>query len=254
MSPVDATAASGKFDMNRFLLASTTVAVAFLAFAASPARSHFIYLKQSADKNGTKVEGFFGHAPEPDEPRLLANLEGLEVWWTPVEGERQLVPLSLRGDRMAGSAPAGPGMLSAKKDAGVREREGAAYRSIRYAQASPSLESGAGISFPAEARPDLELRAQRSADGKVRLTALWKGKPLPQAEVDGSIPGVGPTSALTDEKGSVEFALDQPGFMDFHVQHVVPGEGELDGKKFSETRHNATLVVETAGKDGVARR
>lgn len=235
--------------MNRFLFASA-VAVAGFVLAVPSAQAHFIYLKQSADKNATKVEGFFGHAPEPDEPRLLANLEGLEVWWTPAQGERVRVPLSLGGDRMVGSAPAGRGMVFANKDSGVREREGVAYRSFACVQAAPPLESGAGISLPADARPKLELQAQRLDGGKVRLTVLFQGKPLPQAEVEGMIPGAGPANGQTDDKGSIEFALAQPGFLDFHVKHVVPGEGELDGKKFTETRHNATLVVETAGKSG----
>lgn len=233
--------------MLRFLCVSAA-AFAALAFAAEPACAHFVYLKQSAGENGTKVEGFFGHAPQPDEPRLLANLEGLEVWWTPAKGERTLVPLSLSGDRMVGSAPAGPGIISANRPPRVREREGVTYRSVGYAQAAPPLESGAKVTLPADARHDLELRAERLANGKLRLTALWKGKPLPQAEVSGSVPGLDPVNALTDEKGAVELDLDEAGFIDFHVKHVVPGEGELDGQKFTETRHNATLVVETAGK------
>lgn len=239
--------------MIRFRFASTIVAIAALAFAAQPARAHFIYLKQFGGDQATKVEGFFGHAPEPDEPRLLANLEGLEVWWTPVKGERVLVPLSLGADRMTGSAPAGPGMLSAKKDSGVREREGVTYRSFGYVQTAPPLESGARVSFPAEARPDLQLQAVRLENGKLRLTTLWKGKPLPQAAVEGAVPGVGPVNALTDDKGAVEFDLDQAGFIDFHVKHVVPGDGELDGKKFTETRHNVTLVVETSGTGAAAK-
>lgn len=234
--------------MNRLLFAAALVAVTALAFAAEPARAHYIYLKQSTDKNATKAEGFFGHAPEPDEPRLLANLEGVEVWWTPVEGKRTLVPMSLSGDRMVAAAPAGHGMLSAKRDSGVREREGVAYRSFGYAQTLPPLESGSKASFPQDARPDLELQAERLENGRVRLTALFKGKPLPQAAIDGSGPGLPTINATTDEKGSAEFAFDGSGFIALHVKHVVPGEGELDGKKYTETRYNATLVVETTGK------
>ena len=70
----------------------------------------------------------------------------------------------------------------------------------------------------------------------------------PQAEIDGSGPGLPTINATTDEKGSAEFAFDGSGFIALHVKHVVPGEGELDGKKFTETRYNATLVVETTGK------
>ncbi|HEV7279504.1 MAG TPA: hypothetical protein VGN57_04755 [Pirellulaceae bacterium] len=237
--------------MIRFVCFSVA-AFAALAFAAEPAGAHFVYLKQSAGANATKAEGFFGHAPEPAEPRLLANLEGLEVWWTPAKGERTLVPLSLSGDRMVGSAPAGPGTLTAKRPPRVREREGVTYRSVGYAQAAPPLESGANVTVPAEIRPDLELQAGLR-NGKLSVTALWKGKPLPHAEFSSTLPGQAAIYVSTDEHGSAEFELNEPGFIHLHVQHVVPGEGELDGEKFTETRHNATLVVETAGKSDASR-
>ncbi|HEV7280452.1 MAG TPA: hypothetical protein VGN57_09600 [Pirellulaceae bacterium] len=234
--------------MIRSFLASTLVAAASLALAASPASAHFVWMKQSPAGDATKVEVFFSEDASPDDAKLLSRLEGLEVWWTPASGEREQIELKQEGAALVGTAPGKVGAFTASKVYGVNERNGETYRLIYHAQAWPSLESGAKIEIPRDARLELMLHADRLENGKLRLVALYQGKAVEGAEVSAYLPGTGPKNALTDAKGTAEFDLGTAGTCEFRVRHVVEEAGELEGEAYPATRHYATLVLDTAGK------
>lgn len=241
--------------MFRSFLASTTVAALSLALAVTPASAHFIWMKQSpaGEKqspagDATKVEIYFGEDASPDDPKLLSRLEGLEVWWTPAEGEREQIPVKQEDAALVGTAQGKLGAFTATKVYGVLDRGGETYRLVYHAQAWPALESGAKFSVPRDAKPALLLQADRLESGKLRLVALFDGAPAAGAEVSAYVPGVGPKNVVTDDKGSAEFDLVDAGTCEFRVRHTVEEAGELEGKKYPATRHYATLVFDTAGK------
>lgn len=234
--------------MIRSILASALVAGASLALAASPANAHFVWMKQSPQGDATKVEVFFGEEASPDDPKVLSRLEGMEVWWIPVAGEREQIPVKQEEAALVGTAEGKTGAFTATKVYGVLERGGETYRLIYHAQAWPPLESGAKIEFPRDSRPELLLHADRLESGKLRLVALYQGRAVEGAEVSAYLPGTGPKNALTDAKGSAEFALDTAGTCEFRVRHIVEEAGEMEGKPYPATRHYATLVLDTAGK------
>jgi uncharacterized GH25 family protein len=84
-------------------------------------------------------------------------------------------------------------------------------------------------------------------NGRLRFLALWKGAPMPNAEVAVLAPGESKARDITtDARGITNDAFDQPGTYGARTGSIEHAEGKLDGKKYEEIRYYATLVVQLA--------
>lgn len=82
---------------------------------------------------------------------------------------------------------------------------------------------------------------------KIRFLVLLEGKPVPKAEVSVLVPGDEKAKTITtDDTGHTEF-FDKPGQYAVQTKQAQTTTGDVDGKKYDEVRHYATLVV-THGK------
>lgn len=82
-------------------------------------------------------------------------------------------------------------------------------------------------------------------DGKLGFQALLKGKPLAGAEFGILAPGAEKSEKTkTEADGTIKARFDKAGKYGVRVAHIEPASGEINGKKYEEIRHYATLVVE----------
>ena len=116
--------------------------------------------------------------------------------------------------------------------------------SAHFAYVVPEGANGAGVT--AGKGVPLEILPVREG-GKIRFLVALKGMPLAKAEVSVLVPGEEkPKVVATDETGHTEF-FEKAGQYGAQTKHAEAAAGEVDGKKYDEIRHYATLVV-TAGK------
>jgi len=86
-----------------------------------------------------------------------------------------------------------------------------------------------------------------ATDGKVKFQLFGLGKPVADAEATVILPDGKKEKAKTDKDGfTKEFA--GAGRYGVWVRFTEAKAGELDGKKYDEARHYATLVVDIAAK------
>jgi len=130
-------------------------------------------------------------------------------------------------------------------DYGVLQRGDAKPFLLKY---HPKAVFGAWDNTTAAAGKTVPLEVTPVADGgKVRFVVTLNGKPVAKAEVSVMVPGEEkPKAVVTDEAGATE-SFDKAGPYGVQAKHAEAAGGEVDGKKYAEVRHYATLVV-TVGK------
>lgn len=113
------------------------------------------------------------------------------------------------------------------------------YPKTIFGSWSTTAEATAGNSVPFEITPIRE-------ENKLHFQVSLKGQPVAKAEVSVLIPGEEKAKTVTtDEKGLTE-AFDKLGQYGIQSKNSEASSGEVDGKKYDEVRHYATLVVTLA--------
>ncbi len=223
-----------------------TLILCLLTLTVAPVRAHFVWLVPDPDKGTVRM--VFSDTLAPDEnPDLLDRIKQTQVFSV---GERGAIA---------------PVKFQRKDDvyvlAGVEGRPPVYFATCRYGifqrgQAEPALLTYYAKTFTG-ARPDELKKAQRDLSARLdldialtdtpgSLRVLWKGKPLPKAKVFIVPPGGKRIDATTDDDGG--FKLDDSklaaGLYGIRIGHTVKEAGELAGKKYTSTRHWATLVFD----------
>jgi hypothetical protein len=81
--------------------------------------------------------------------------------------------------------------------------------------------------------------------GHITFQAHLQGQPLAGAEFGILVPGESAGRKITaDAQGVIPMGFDQPGKYGVRVGYIEPSTGELDGRKYEEIRHYATLVLD----------
>jgi hypothetical protein len=214
-----------------------------LALAAVPARAHFLWLlPDSGDKPGVRM--VFSDKLEPDDASFLDYLKKAEVFACTADGKSTTVKFTQVKDALVPELPGGCAVAARVKF--VSERAKPPYLVAYHAKTwTGDGKSAFEMMKAAGGKLDFDISLDGFATGK--LVATWKGKPIANAEVVLIVPGVdkNPT-ATTDDKGAFDLVkFTKPGLYGIRVKHVVKQAGELDGKKYEEERHYATLVFDT---------
>lgn len=234
--------------MKRFISA-----IALWLICTLPVRAHFIWIVPEGADTARVV---FSENLEPDDPKFLDKIGHMQ--------------LSVRG----ADGKSTPAKITKGKDAyrlelpgkGTRTVEGVCrYGVIQRGNAEPfllvyhaaALVSQGTIESPAqktEARvdegsdPSSPFRIVLAAQPN-KLQVTWHGKPLAGAEAVLLLPDRdSPVMTKTDENGQVSVASGKAGKAGVRVRHVEAKPGELDGKKYTEARHYATLVLEVGAE------
>lgn len=138
----------------------------------------------------------------------------------------------------------GARVVAGTLDYGVLQRGDAKPFRLKY---HPKAVFGAWADAAAGG-PVTPLEVTPVADGgKLRFVVKFNGKAVAKAEVSVMVPGEEkPKAVVTDAAGATE-VFDKAGQYGVQAKHAEAAAGEVDGKKYAEVRHYATLVV-TVGK------
>jgi N-acetylneuraminic acid mutarotase len=126
---------------------------------------------------------------------------------------------------------------------GVRTKGEESYLLKYYAKSYLSPLPGGWKKVGDIDRLSLEIVPLLESDG-VKLHVLWKGEPLPKAQVVASGPGLKDRwEAETDENGTCLCPVHATGLYSIRTKHVEVVAGEHDGKKYTEVRNYSTLSL-----------
>ncbi len=213
--------------------------------AATTADAHFVWLKAEGEGDKQQVQVYFGEDASPDDPALLSRLANLKVWQATAKG---MQPLKL--NRNSESLTATPqsavadSVIIATCDLGVISRGDVAFRLKYYAKTSTGKPA---VWQSVECGKQLALDITPSWKGQqMSLRATFNGAPVAGAEVKAIFPSTKPFTGVTDAKGEVSFDTGKPGLCSVRVRHIEKAGGELDGKKYADTRHYCTIAIDTA--------
>jgi uncharacterized GH25 family protein len=105
----------------------------------------------------------------------------------------------------------------------------------------PKLILGEGGGTKPWARLPLEILSSRKG-AEVQLQVLFRGKPLPNAEMFVLAEGQDRIELKTDADGKTTFTAKKEGIHGFRTRMIEPKAGEHNAKKYVEIRHYASLV------------
>jgi Protein of unknown function (DUF3386) len=230
-------------------------AVAFLlALAGVPARAHFIWLDAVPAAGGDwQARLYFSEEPAPGEPHLVNRAANTKVWTRGVSGNTSDLKFSAEPtDELAAlvaPCPMGAASIEGACDYGVYER-GPGVLLQYYAKRL----AGDWQKHPELARAErLKLDIVPSVDnGKLAVDVLYGGKPSAASEVVFIDPTGEHHELKTDAQGRALIAAGA-GRWAVRAAHIEADRaGERDGKKFAQTWHYATLVLDLPAGKSVA--
>ena len=213
----------------------------FVGLSVSLASAHFAYIVPEGPNKGRVVFSDNLKADEKVPVERLANLKLRLI----AEGKAD--DLAMTHDKKANLYRIEvPGektrVVIGTINYGVVQRGDAKPFLLQYYPKGIFGEWSNGASVVAGKTVPLEILPVREGD-KIRFQVALKGQPLAKAEVSVLIPGEEKTkTVMTDETGHTEF-FDKSGQYAIQTKHAEATVGEVDGKKYDETRHYATLVV-----------
>lgn len=200
--------------------------------------AHFLWLSPAPGKPAVVELHFSEDAAEP-EAKFLERLAGIEAVWhkDSQTSEKLTVKKTDRAFEVTAGEPAGCVVTTRKW--GVLDKNGAQYKLMYYGKCLLGGDPSRWLTTPIAAQR-LDL-VPAWKDGQAGVVAYWNGKPLANAEVTVD-PFTGESvKGTTSAEGRFEFPVTT-GLTSVRVRQVEPGAGEEDGKRFSETRHYASLV------------
>ncbi len=217
---------------------------------ASAAPAHFIWLLPDSGKSGENptVRLVFSDQLAPDDADLLKKIKHTNVFVRGADGKT--VPVKHTPGTMAldvALTGTGSRIVAATCRYGILQRGDSDPFQLTY-HAKTVIGEKAPVP-PALARPVQELALDIVVVAKDRLVGqvLWQGKPLADAEVVLLVPGQEKNAVLKTDKNG-EFPLAEArarGLYGIRAKYIEKRAGQEGGKKYTEARHYATLVLAT---------
>jgi len=225
-----------------------------IALAAGPARAHFIFLIPSSDQKSAKM--VFSDTLGPDEGVPITKAAKTKLFALDADGKTIDVKMTEQKHHydvtVSGKSPF---MIGGVCEYGVLNKKGDPYLLMYYPKTvlvASVREDPTESAWMNVGSKRLPLDIVKGGKGEWQIKVLFKMKPLPGAEATvlfdaEAIPDV---SVKTDAAGEIDLAsaMKAVGRKDLkligiRVKHVENKSGEFDGKKYTEVRHYATIVV-----------
>jgi uncharacterized GH25 family protein len=223
--------------------------VAFLALvvlAAPGAQAHFIWFDLAPAQSGREARLYFGEEAAPGEAHLIGKVAHAKAWLRTPGSEPTEVKLAAPGkDAEALVAPCPTATeaasLEGSCDYGVYER-GPGVLLQYYAKAL----SGDWAKHPELARAErLKLDIVPSAaGGKLAVEVLYEGQGVANTEVVIVDPAGEIHELKTDAAGHAEIKASAGRHAIRAAKVETDRSGQRDGKKYAQTWHYATLVLD----------
>ena len=232
--------------MKRLLLSALLLAVVVL-----PARAHFIWVLPPEGNDLKTAHIVFSDTPKPDDAELLKKISKAEVFALGVDGKPVALKLADGKQAFAVATDAGPHAVGVVLHYGVTQRGDEPPFLLNYyakgytgiqAKEKPAKEFVDNVLLKTWDKLPLDIVPIKGPKGQAKV--VWQGKPVADVEIALYVPGKDkPVEEKTDKDGL--FDLEEPmgsGLYGIRARYVEKKEGELDGKKYKEVRHYATLV------------
>lgn len=220
---------------------------------AVPARAHFIWLVPDADGKGHSAQLVFSDTLGPDEAVLISKVAQTKLFARAgLKGAD--VPVTMTPQkhsyRVTVKATEGPILIGGICQYGVLARGKSEPFLLMYypkllVKAGATPERGSWVSEGTERLP---LEIVPVVGTKPQLRVLWRGKPAAGVEVSLVVPGHDDAvEAKTDAQGLVAIVAPKAdGTYGVRAKHIEKKAGALNGKKYAEVRHYATLTFPIA--------
>jgi uncharacterized GH25 family protein len=218
----------------------TRLAIVASLLAAGVASAHFVYVVPAKDaKTATVV---FSDSLEPDENVAIDKVAGLKLT---ARAAGKDVPVEHKADKnaLAVTLPADATVVSGSVVYGLYGKDKPAllvYHPKAVLNGATGKDATAGDKAVAEVVPVAD-------GGKLKFQFLVGGKPAADAEGSVTLPDGTKEKLKTDKEGFTA-AFDAAGRYAVYLKHVEAKGGELDGKKYEQTTHYATLVADSPAK------
>jgi uncharacterized GH25 family protein len=215
-------------------------AAAIALLAGTVAQAHFPFIVPEQD--GAAAKFIFSDSLEPDTGINIEKLAGTKLFVRDASGKDS--PLEWKkgeGFYSVAVPGTGPRVVHGVTEYGVLQKGDAKPFRLTYcpkAIIGTSSAKAVGGSLKAEIVPE-------GAAGKTRFQVLYDGKPAAEIEVTVLVPGSAKQAVKTDKEGFTP-AFEQSGRYGVFARVTEAKEGEFAGKKYTETRYYATLVVDIA--------
>ena len=211
-------------------------------FAATAAQAHFIWVAIAGQKEGAKVQVFFGEAAEPDSAEFLDRLTRLKVWHRNAKGEYVVVEtkkvVTDDGGMLASKLPKGTQCVEADCLFGIFARGDISMRLQYYAK---SLKSDAPQALRKSKKLIFDIVPQVK-QGMLQLQVLYKGKPVEGSQVIVAPPTGEAKELKTNDKGVAALQVAK-GRYEIRARRIDKQPGELEKKKYDESRFYCTLTL-----------
>lgn len=223
--------------MRRFVFTLLTAGLTALA-----ANAHFVFILP--DPSGGSATVVFSDALEPDEGVAISKIAGLKLTARDTAGKDIPLQHKTAEHSLTAAVPgSGSRVVFGSVRYGVMTKGDAPPFLLAY---HPKAVVGTITANPIVIGDQLPVELVPVREGSsVRLKFLAGGKPVPDAEVNLVKPDDSKAKIKTGTDGLTP-AIDGAGRYGAWAKYSESKAGELDGKKYAEVRHYATLVFETA--------
>ena len=217
--------------------------VLLTALLASPLQAHFIWLALHT-KAGQPTQGhlYFGESTAPDEATYLDRLTKLRLWSRTAAGDYTTAPTkkvtTADGGYLDVNLSEGVGALEAECLFGIFG-QGERTMLLHYFAKAIAPEHLAKLGR--SARLDFDVVPQWQ-DGILRVTVLWKGKPVPESQLIVTDAAGGDQELTTDPNGNVQCRLKKLAGARLRARRMVKKPGQLAGKNYREQRQYCTVT------------
>jgi hypothetical protein len=223
--------------MIRTRIAFSAVAAAALLVLPRSADAHFLWLTLERSESGRSqatLRVFLNEEPVPGGPEFLKYVRDVKPTAADVP-----VPVTADEDSLVGHWTGKlPSAIDATLDLGIKSRGETVYRLFYTARVQTNV---AALSDK-ETGTKLRVRLV-AADGKNVIQVLFDGKSVPNARIKIYPEGGESKESTADSSGLATIPGLAEGKTSLWANWADGKAGEINGKKYSETRYYATLTV-----------
>lgn len=222
--------------------------IGIIALLQQTSWAHFIWLAPQLSSGTRSVQVYFGEEASPDDPDLLTRLNGMNAWLVAVGKPAMKLELSLADGELSAQLPESleePHLLIASHDLGVLSRGESTFRLKYYAKAAPADQTA--VWNVVNTSDLLKLDVVPSVlESTIEIQVRFDGKPVAEAEVKATGPGLDEFATATDANGTATIPLKKAGIYSIRARHLEQQSGMIDDKQYDEVRHYSTVTLNTA--------
>ncbi len=207
------------------------------------AHAHFLFVRIGPHAEaGRSVHVFFSEQATAGDPAFVDKITQTQLWAQSAPGEFHELKIRKAHDRLAAYLPmSGALAVVGRCEYGVLERK-TPFLLQYYPKAITGEPEKLNALKPNRELP-LEIVAQLD-DEKITLTALHNGKPVANAKFTTIDDDLNNEEITANEAGEATWSPTEPGYYCVYTNVTIREAGELNGKKYTETRMFATLAFQ----------